>query len=124
MEGLKEVATQVLAPHFHSGQKGVKFAIRVTSRHHNTLGRLDIINEVARTVGPDHNVDLKKYDVLILIEVYKVRFESGFEEWLLMRVEYLRYERCEGFREVPEVQHAGAAGERVAGRDGDDREEG
>lgn len=86
MDGIKEVAQYVLAPHFHQGQKGLKFAIRVTSRNHNVLARMDIINEVARTVGPEHSVDLKNYDVLILIELYKVCLERAYvlRGWRLM----------------------------------------
>ncbi|CCX33795.1 tRNA acetyltransferase [Pyronema domesticum] len=71
LEGLKEVAKDVLAPYFHSGQEGVKFAIRPTTRNHNTLKRDEIIKTVAGCVGPAHKVDLKDYDVLILVELYK-----------------------------------------------------
>ena len=72
MENLMEVAPKVLEPWFHNGQKGIKFAIRPTIRDHNVLGRMDIINTVAKCVGPDHQVDLKNYEVLVLVEVYRV----------------------------------------------------
>lgn len=71
LDGLKEIAKEVLGPHFHNGQTGIKFAIRVTSRNHNSLGRDEIIRTVASCVGSDHVVDLKNYDVLILVEVFK-----------------------------------------------------
>lgn len=49
-----------------------QFAIRPTLRNHNVLTRDGIIKLVASVVGPGHEVDLKNYDLLILVEVYKV----------------------------------------------------
>ena len=90
-EGLDAVARSVLAPYFHSDPvvphkvwtflrsdptlrlTGLyQFAIRPTLRNHNTLSRDKIIQQVARIVGPDHTVDLKNYDLLIIVEAYKV----------------------------------------------------
>lgn len=31
-----------------------------------------VIKKVAAAVGPGHKVDLKSYDLLILVEIYKV----------------------------------------------------
>ncbi|KAA8897086.1 hypothetical protein FN846DRAFT_265270 [Sphaerosporella brunnea] len=72
VEGIREVAMAVLAPHFHSGQQGIKFAIRPTSRNHNVLSRDVIIRTIASCVGAAHTVDLKNPDLLILVELYKV----------------------------------------------------
>lgn len=72
IEGIEQVARHVLKPWFHEGQTGVKFAIQPTLRSHDVLTRETIINTVARCVGMNHKVDLKQYDVLILVEVYKV----------------------------------------------------
>lgn len=72
VESLEEVARIVLKPHFHEGQSGVRFAIRPTIRNHNILSRELVINTIAKCVGREHQVDLKAYDVLILVEVYKV----------------------------------------------------
>lgn len=72
LEGLEEVAAHVLKPYFHSGQTGVKFAIRPSIRNHDVLKRDQIIQTIARCVGPSHKVDLKNYDVMILVEIYKV----------------------------------------------------
>lgn len=73
MEGLDRVAVSVLGPVFHSeGVGSKKFAIRPTKRNHNVMKRDEIIKQVARSVGSKHSVDLKNYDYLILIEVYKV----------------------------------------------------
>lgn len=33
-----------------------------------------IIKQVADAVGSPHSVDLKKYDLLVLVEIYQVRF--------------------------------------------------
>ncbi|KAI9724954.1 MAG: hypothetical protein M1812_000230 [Candelaria pacifica] len=70
--GLEEVAKAVLQPYF--GQEaGIsrKFAIRPTIRNHSTLTRDGVIRQVAAAVGPGHKVDLKNYDLLILVEIYK-----------------------------------------------------
>ncbi|KAL0259955.1 hypothetical protein SLS55_005698 [Diplodia seriata] len=60
-KGLEEVAAQVLAPHFHAeGSAGKKASISD-----------QVIKTVAGAVGPGHSVDLKDYDLLILVDVYK-----------------------------------------------------
>jgi tRNA acetyltransferase TAN1 len=101
--GLREVAQQVLAPHFHtvgSSENKVsmlfprcailfqviqcgfygprrshswrkQFAIRPNIRNNSVLTRDLVIQLVAQAVGPGHKVDLKQFDVLILVEVYK-----------------------------------------------------
>nr|POE93228.1 uncharacterized protein c25h2.10c [Quercus suber] len=51
----------------------VQFAIRPTLRNHNVLTRDSVIKQVASIVGPGHAVDLKNYDLLIVVEVYQVR---------------------------------------------------
>ncbi|TGZ81196.1 hypothetical protein EX30DRAFT_306517 [Ascodesmis nigricans] len=71
LESIEKVAATVLKPHFHDGQEGLKFAIRPTSRNHHVLKRDEIIRCVAKCVGPKHTVDLKNYDLLILVEIYK-----------------------------------------------------
>jgi len=71
-KGLEEVAQRVLAPHFGQHEDvHHKFAIRPTLRNHNALTRDGIIRQVAAAVGPGHQVDLKGYDKLILVEAYK-----------------------------------------------------
>ncbi|KAI6801276.1 hypothetical protein KC361_g1892 [Hortaea werneckii] len=71
-EGLESVAKQVLAPHFHKQPfESRKFAIRPTLRNHSILSRDSIIKQVASIVGPGHVVDLKKYELLIVVEVYQ-----------------------------------------------------
>ncbi|MCJ1354743.1 MAG: hypothetical protein MMC33_004732 [Icmadophila ericetorum] len=71
-KGLEEVSKAVLAPHFHQdGAISKKFAIRTTIRNHGSLTRDIVIKQVADTVGPPHTVDLKNYDLLILVEIYR-----------------------------------------------------
>lgn len=74
VEGLEKVANTVLGPVFHAeGTSSVRFAIRPTRRNHNVMKRDDIIKQIAASVGPRHSVDLKNYDYLILVDVYRVR---------------------------------------------------
>lgn len=76
-EQLIKLAERVLAPHFHNGtdQPGLKFAVEVTRRNFNTMERLDVIKQVVSCVVQDgkynHQVDLKNYDKLVLVECFK-----------------------------------------------------
>ncbi|KAI4141722.1 MAG: hypothetical protein L6R39_005213 [Caloplaca ligustica] len=70
-KGLEEVARAVLKPVFYETGVSWKFAIRPTVRNHNTMKRDDIIKRVADLVGKPHTVDLKCYDKLILVDVYR-----------------------------------------------------
>ena len=71
-DGLAKVADAVLGPVFHGDENELKFAIRPTRRNHNIMKRDEIIKQIARAVGGDHKVDLKGYDHLILVDVYRV----------------------------------------------------
>ncbi|THC99042.1 hypothetical protein EYZ11_001516 [Aspergillus tanneri] len=66
---LEAFAQEMLKPEFHSGGPPKKFAIRPVVRGNSKFNRDTIIKTVARVVGPDHSVDLKNYDLLILVEV-------------------------------------------------------
>jgi len=70
--GLEHVCRSVLRPHFHAGGSAKKYAIRPTIRNSNALSRDEVIKTVATAVGPEHTVDLKNYDLLILVDVYRV----------------------------------------------------
>jgi hypothetical protein len=59
-----------------------QFAIRPNIRNHSTIKRDAVIQQVAAAVGPKHQVDLKGYDHLIIVEVYKVRGPQKFPERL------------------------------------------
>ena len=72
--GLEDVCVHVLPPFFGGGDETrKKFAIRPTTRNHNTMQRDDVIKQVATAVGPGYSVDLKHPDVVILVDIYKVR---------------------------------------------------
>ncbi|EDO15377.1 hypothetical protein Kpol_460p12 [Vanderwaltozyma polyspora DSM 70294] len=69
---------RILTPHFHEGEnatKKLKFAVDVTRRNFNTIERMDLITTVVKEVIQDgkyeHEVDLKNYDKLVLIECFK-----------------------------------------------------
>lgn len=51
----------------------MQFAIRPSIRNHNQLSRDTVIKTVAAAVGSGHKVDLKDFDLLILVDIYKVR---------------------------------------------------
>lgn len=66
------------------------------------MNRDDVIKRVADIVGPKHSVDLKNFDLLILVEIYRVSRISdifskrGFADKLMtLRVqpECMRHER-------------------------------
>ncbi|KAL8724029.1 MAG: hypothetical protein Q9166_008173 [cf. Caloplaca sp. 2 TL-2023] len=72
-KNLEEVAKAVLAPAFHQdGIPAQKFAIRTTIRNNHAMKRDDIIKRVADLVGEPHTVDLKHYDHLVLVDIYRV----------------------------------------------------
>lgn len=52
----------------------MQFAIRPNLRNHNTLSRDKVIKQIASLVGHPHTVDLKNYELLIIVEVYQVCF--------------------------------------------------
>ncbi|ANZ77732.1 BA75_04976T0 [Komagataella pastoris] len=73
---LTKLAQRLLKPHFHQEkevQKPLKFAIQVNRRNFSVLEKLDVIKTVASCVGNEggHKVDLKDYDILILVECFK-----------------------------------------------------
>ncbi|EFQ98125.1 THUMP domain-containing protein [Nannizzia gypsea CBS 118893] len=67
--GLEELARDVLKPHFHSGGPPRKYAIRPTIRNNTDCQRDSVIKLIAGIVGSEHSVDLKNYDLLILVDV-------------------------------------------------------
>ncbi|KAL4885131.1 hypothetical protein BJY04DRAFT_215006 [Aspergillus karnatakaensis] len=66
---LEEFAKEILKPHFHSGGPPKKYAIRPSARGNKKLGRDVIIKTVADVVGPEHPVNLKDFDLLILVDI-------------------------------------------------------
>ncbi|KAJ5683752.1 uncharacterized protein N7477_000097, partial [Penicillium maclennaniae] len=72
---LAAFAKEILKPHFHSGGRRRRYvllriyAIRPTIRGNNKFKRDEVIKTVADAVGPEHPVDLKNYDLMILVDV-------------------------------------------------------
>ncbi|KAJ5634198.1 hypothetical protein N7528_002040 [Penicillium herquei] len=81
---LEAFAKEILKPHFHSGGPPKKvrslsyshamaflfsYAIRPSVRGNSKMNRDTIIKTVADAVGPEHPVDLKNYDLTILVDV-------------------------------------------------------
>ncbi|KAI5806258.1 hypothetical protein EDC01DRAFT_141447 [Geopyxis carbonaria] len=117
LEGLEELAKTVLEPYFHrEGQEGIKFAIRPTARNHNVLKRDEIIQTVARCVGPKHSVDLKNPDLLILVELYKnicgISVVKDFEKYKRFNIRALQddAEEAERLKDNPPDVKPEAAG--------------
>ncbi|GKZ73453.1 THUMP domain-containing protein 1 [Aspergillus niger] len=66
---LESFAREILKPHFHSGGPPKKYAIRPVVRSNKKFNRDIVIKTVADVVGPEHPVDLKNYDLIILVTV-------------------------------------------------------
>ncbi|KAL4743445.1 hypothetical protein BDV11DRAFT_110120 [Aspergillus similis] len=66
---LPEFAREMLKAEFLSGGPPKKYAIRPSVRGNKKFDRNTIIKTVADIVGPEHPVDLKNYDLIILVDV-------------------------------------------------------
>jgi len=51
----------------------VQYKVELRVRNHNTLTRMEIIQEVAKCMPENYVVDLDDPDVFVLVEVFKVR---------------------------------------------------
>lgn len=77
MEQMIKLANEVLAPHFHdpNGRHDYRFSIELTRRNFNTIERNDIINQIVALVCQNgkyqHEVDLKNYEKLVIVECFK-----------------------------------------------------
>ncbi|OJD20839.1 hypothetical protein ACJ73_07824 [Blastomyces percursus] len=67
--GIEQLSREVLKPHFHAGGPSKKYAIRTSIRNNTEWTRDTLIPLVAKAVGPGHSVDLKNYDLLILVDI-------------------------------------------------------
>jgi len=67
--GLEDLSREVLKPYFHAGGLPKKYAVRPSIRNNSEWHKDSVIKLVASIVGPDHTVDLKNYDLLILVNV-------------------------------------------------------
>lgn len=66
---VEEFAREILKPHFHSGGPPKKYAIRPSVRSNKKFNRDVVIKTIAGVVGPEHPVDLKNYDLIILVDI-------------------------------------------------------
>ena len=55
----------------HSQEFAVQYKIELRVRNHNTLTRMDIIQEIAKCMPENYVVDLDNPDVFVLVEVFK-----------------------------------------------------
>jgi tRNA acetyltransferase TAN1 len=62
----------MMYPGHMTNNRRLQFCVRPNMRNHNTLKRDAIIKTIAGLVGQPHRVDLKNYDLLITVEIYKV----------------------------------------------------
>ncbi|KAI1863666.1 hypothetical protein JX265_008883 [Neoarthrinium moseri] len=80
--GVEEVARTVLAEHFQlagvdeqpldeESDPGSTYAIRLTTRAHNSLKRDDVIKQIASLIGPRHKVNLTNPDKVIIVELFQ-----------------------------------------------------
>jgi tRNA acetyltransferase TAN1 len=63
-----------------------QYAIRPSVRGNKKFSRDTIIKTVADVVGPEHPVDLKNYDLVILVDVVQVRPWNALADQILIRV--------------------------------------
>jgi tRNA acetyltransferase TAN1 len=66
----RKASLQVLSPLMFSRLLQYKVELRV--RNHNTLTRMEIIQEVAKCMPENYAVDLDNPEVFVLVEVFKV----------------------------------------------------
>ncbi|KAG2107790.1 hypothetical protein BD769DRAFT_1779427 [Suillus cothurnatus] len=67
--------------------KARKYKIELRVRNHNTLTRMEIIQEVAKCMPSNYNVDLDDPDVFVLVEVFKNTFGVSIVE------DYYRFQK-------------------------------
>ena len=58
-----------------------QYAIQPTIRGNNKFKRDDVIKTVANVVGPEHPVNLKNYDLIILVDVVQVSSQCWSRRW-------------------------------------------
>lgn len=74
IEEIQKLARKILEPHFHGeNQQPLKFAININKRNFNTIEKDTLTKKIAECVGHNHGhkVDLKNFDVLIMVECFK-----------------------------------------------------
>ncbi|KAG2124221.1 hypothetical protein DEU56DRAFT_744708 [Suillus clintonianus] len=95
-----------------------KYKIELRIRNHNTLTRMEIIQEVAKCMPAGYTVDLDNPDVFVLVEVFKSTFGMSIVE------DYYRFQKFNvmelaNARNEPERFEKGAGRVQDKKRDGD-----
>ncbi|KAG1872281.1 hypothetical protein F4604DRAFT_1768549 [Suillus subluteus] len=67
--------------------KARKYKVELRVRNHNTLTRMEIIQEVAKCMPSNYTVDLDNPDVFVLVEVFKSTFGVSIVE------DYYRFQK-------------------------------
>jgi tRNA acetyltransferase TAN1 len=69
-DGVGPIKVTLFIPHF--AVANLEYAIQPHARDNNTMTRDPVIAVVGSVIGRDHIVELKGYDVLVLVETVKV----------------------------------------------------
>ncbi|KAJ5228332.1 hypothetical protein N7489_009040 [Penicillium chrysogenum] len=109
---LTAFAKEILKPHFHSGGPPKTYAIRPTVRGNSKLNRDIIIKTVADAVGPEHPVNLKNYDLMILVDVAQNVIGMSVVQGDYDKLK--RFNLAEIYDPSPKAEPAGAATESKA----------
>ncbi|KDQ57361.1 hypothetical protein JAAARDRAFT_35992 [Jaapia argillacea MUCL 33604] len=69
---IKGLCRRVILPFFENrSDKIYTYKIEIRSRHHNTISRDSIIQEVVACIPSQHKVDLSDPDVFVLVELFR-----------------------------------------------------
>ncbi|KAG2067483.1 hypothetical protein BDR04DRAFT_1105010 [Suillus decipiens] len=94
-----------------------KYKVELRVRNHNTLTRMEIIQEVAKCMPPNYTVDLDNPDVFVLVEVFKSTFGMSIVE------NYYRFQKF-NVMELANAHNEPERFEKGAGRVQDKKQDG
>lgn len=93
-----------------------KYKVELRVRNHNTLTRMEIIQEVAKCMPSNYTVDLDNPDVFVLVEVFKSTFGMSIVE------DYYRFQKF-NVMELANAHNEPERFEKGAGRVQDKKQE-
>jgi tRNA acetyltransferase TAN1 len=96
--------------------KARKYKVELRVRNHNTLTRMEIIQEVAKCMPSNYTVDLDDPDVFVLVEVFKSTFGVSIVE------DYYRFQKF-NVMELANAHNEPERFEKGAGRVQDKKQE-
>ncbi|KAG1831928.1 hypothetical protein DFJ58DRAFT_823653 [Suillus subalutaceus] len=97
--------------------KARKYKVELRVRNHNTLTRMEIIQEVAKCMPSNYTVDLDDPDVFVLVEVFKSTFGVSIVE------DYYRFQKF-NVMELANAHNEPERFEKGVGRVQDKKQEG